>query len=282
MDKIVAIIVTYNPNVEDLKQNVSTFNHEVDYVIIVDNASSNNTELLNIFREDKYVIILNNENYGIAKALNIGLEESIKLKADFVLTMDQDSKFLENSVDVLKDFLDDPDSQNVAMVGPLMRDLSSGFVESIDSTTADVRTIITSGALCRVSALQQVNGWDSSLFIDAVDFDICYKLLKKNYRIVKLKKAILNHHLGESEKRRFIIPFLVTHHSPLRVYYTSRNTIVLFKKYFGKFPKDMLQLELSNIKKFFAILLFEKEKAKKIQLYTKGFFHGVIGKKGKL
>jgi rhamnosyltransferase len=195
--------------------------------------------------------------------------------------MDQDSMFLENSVVVLKNFLEQPDSQNVAMVGPIMKDITSGFEETISASAVEVRTIITSGALCRVSALQQVNGWDSSLFIDAVDFDICYKLLEKKYRIVKLQKAILNHHLGESEKRRFIIPFLVTHHSPLRVYYASRNTIILFKRYFGKFPKDMLQLELSNIKKFFAILFFEKEKTKKILLYTKGFLHGVIGKKGK-
>ena len=282
MDKTVAIIVTYNPNLDELELNISSFKKEVDEVVIVDNGSSNINELLARFKDDKYIIISNSDNYGIAKALNIGLEVSVKRNASFVLTMDQDSMFVENSVFVLKNFLKQSDSRNVAMVGPIMNDLTSGFKESISDITVDVKTIITSGALCNVSALQKVGGWDSNLFIDAVDFDICFKLLENNYRIVKLQTAILNHHLGESEKRKFLISFLVTHHSPLRVYYASRNTIIIFKRYFKRFPKDMLQLVLSNFKKFFAILLFENEKNEKIKLYSKGFFHGLIGKKGKL
>lgn len=280
MHKTLACIVTYNPDIELLKTNINSFIKHVDDIVIVDNNSHNLNEIYKNFISEKIFIIQNNENIGIAAALNQGLDEAVKKQAKFILTMDQDSFFEENGVLQLKNKIKDL-NEKVAIIGPSMKDVNSNFTEHSDKEINFVKTIITSGALCRTDLLKEVNGWDEKLFIDSVDFDMCYKLQIKGYSIVKINNIFLNHNLGESVKKKFIIKFLITNHSPLRVYYQFRNTFYLQKIYYKFFFKDMVQMFFSSNKKLLGILLYEKDKIQKIKYAMLGIWDGLNNNYGK-
>ena len=85
-------IVLYNPDTERLKENIEAILPQVDQIIVVDNGSSNVDEiceLLNKYEQIKF--IWNEENYGIAKALNQLLYFAYKNDVEWILTIDQDS-----------------------------------------------------------------------------------------------------------------------------------------------------------------------------------------------
>ena len=69
--KISAGIVLFEPDILRLKQNVEAIKTDVEHIFLVDNGSKNINEVKSIFENDsKISFILNEENLGIAKALN--------------------------------------------------------------------------------------------------------------------------------------------------------------------------------------------------------------------
>ena len=92
--KLSIIIVSYNTK-ELLKKCLSLLNTSGDFeIIIVDNASQDNTQMiLRMFANNKRIkIILNEKNLGFAKAVNQGIE---KAKARFVLLLNPDTEILD-------------------------------------------------------------------------------------------------------------------------------------------------------------------------------------------
>jgi len=91
--KVIAVYWTFNPDVKILSLSLKKLINYVDEVIIVDNASRNIDQLreliLKISNKDIRIIELK-RNLDV-KALNIGISEAIKKRADWVLLMDDDS-----------------------------------------------------------------------------------------------------------------------------------------------------------------------------------------------
>ena len=57
-------------------------------------------------------------------------------------------------------------------------------------------TCLTSGCFMRVSAHKDTAGYDVRMFIDCVDFDICYSLRAAGYKIVRIPYDGLIHEIG--------------------------------------------------------------------------------------
>ena len=98
--KLAGVVVWYNPSKKDIK-NIDSYIKAVDKLYIVDNSENGSNES-KIPNSKKVEYIYQNENLGIAKALNIACYKAIKEKYKFILTMDQDSCFKSNDVDKMK------------------------------------------------------------------------------------------------------------------------------------------------------------------------------------
>ena len=98
---IVAIIVTYHPNLAHLKQLIELTSAQVGSVIIVDNSPSPSDALSGLGASAKIRHVTLSENMGIAYAQNIGIECAIEQKAEYVLLLDQDSMPEERMVENL-------------------------------------------------------------------------------------------------------------------------------------------------------------------------------------
>lgn len=280
MREVLACIVTYNPDIDILKRNIKSFYRCVEKIIIIDN-NSNNIQDIRKLCEDKVYIIFNHHNEGIANALNQALGYAIEYNYKYLLTMDQDSFFeCENAVgNMFHYFSNEVD----AMVVPCTKDMISGKVETLLQNECIVKSAITSGALCSVKILEQIGGWENKLFIDAVDFDLCFRLRKKRFRIKKINNINLCHHLGNSQVKHMMnFENIITNHSHIRRYYQMRNSVYLFKKYFTSFPKEIMRNILSKLKIMLLIILYENNKTIKIKYSLKGWKDGILGKYGKI
>lgn len=273
MKRILGVIITYNPDLNILNKNINSFIDAIDSIIIVDNGSKGIEELF-VLECAKIKVISNKTNLGIAEALNIALKYAKENHYDFILTMDQDSFFESATIqDLLLGFIND----KTAIVCPSLKDMNSQNFDTVSEEYSEIFTAITSGCLCNVAILKSVGGFDSKMFIDYVDFELCLRLQKNGYKIIQSQKSVLCHHLGVSKiYYLFGLPIIITNHSPLRRFYYARNKIYIYKKYFFAYPIYIIRDILSFGKTIFIILFFEELRKDKIKMIVKGTWKGLF------
>lgn len=243
------VIVAYNPDESEFHNVVKAVSNQLDFVVIVNNSikplMTNFHEFISINNQFKIEVIENAENYGVAKALNIGLKVLVKRGCSNFLMLDQDSLIPEGMVSTLVKSLDElnKDKFRVAAIGPAYSNCRlnkcAPFIQfgklgikkiPIDEKNQLIEThfLITSGTLLTLDALNNVGLMEEDLFIDYVDTEWCLRALANNYKIYGNGGVQMEHSLGDSPLVIFGIKFPM--HSPLRHYYLVRNAIHLIKK----------------------------------------------------
>lgn len=291
MEKISAGIVTYNPEMQRLEENINAIIGQVDEVVLVDNGSTNITEIEQKWADNLNIsIIKNKENMGIATALNQIIEYSLKKGYNWTLTLDEDSVVPEDMIEKYMDYID---RENTAMIVPIICDRVMSEIdikEEINSEYTLVETAITSGTLMNNLIWEEVGGFKEELFIDYVDFDYCMKVRLAKYDIVRVNSVKLLHELGNATeiklftfleklcrdgsewKRRFSELRYTTNHSSKRLYYVTRNQYYYINHYSPYF--DAKRLEKGMRITWIVKLLFEKDRIKKFQAIRKGIKDG--------
>ena len=291
MCKVAAIIVSYNPD-NNLLDSINLLINQVERIIIVDNGSeSEKKKNINSIRnidEKKIEVIFNEENLGIATALNIGIRLALKQGYNWVLTMDQDSKVSKNMVDKMLEVYNSINEKERGDILSIFPNFVDERVQSIEENSEMdsyeyVDADITSGNLLRSEVFDKVGFFDDSLFIDLVDTDFCMRLNEKNIKMIKVRDAILYHSLGESQSVKSIFgKFNTSNHSALRRYYMTRNRFYTWEKY-KNLNSFTLNRDKSLFKKeFVKIILGEKDKINKIKMVFKGYTDYKKGIRGKL
>jgi len=141
--------------------------------------------------------------------------------------------------------------------------------------------VITSGNLIKSTVLEDINGYNDDLFIDAVDFDLCLRLRNKGYKILMCNNAYLFHSLGEKKQIDLcFMKFTIHTHNCVRKYYMARNHIYIIKNYL--FSNSLFCIKKSI---FFIILilqsmLFESDRLKSLRCFSLGIKDGISNKLG--
>ena len=90
-----ACVILYNPKKEDIS-NISTYANKVKKIYVFDNTEGTNNA--NYFEGIENVnYFWDNENKGLSIRLNQASRMAIADKFDYLLTMDQDSSFLQEN-----------------------------------------------------------------------------------------------------------------------------------------------------------------------------------------
>lgn len=286
MNKIYAGIITYNPDLERLRQNIMAVLPQVKKLIIVDNDSVSDIhkcvsdmDLKN--SDDKICFILNKRNLGVAYALNQIMKYSYKDGASWVLTLDQDTVVYSNIIEMYEKFLLESKDDRVASLTCLRLDVN--YEENRQQDIANrfekvpysfVDSCITSGNLLSVKAWYFVKGFENKLFIDMVDDEFCYRLRNNGYRIVRLNQYGYLHERGHNiitvnflGKKKNIFAY-----DKKRKYYTARNIIYMCKKYkFNILNKYCIYL----LKLMIGTLCYEDNKIDSMMAYFCGMIDGV-------
>ncbi len=268
---VLAGIVTYNPCIERLKKNIDSISHQVSEVIIIDNGSSNISEIEEMLNSCSNVrIACNHVNRGIAAALNQIGDAASETNKKFFITLDQDSISDEKLTETLYFMFD---SNSVGMACPYIN-RRGDFIAA--DTKREVKTAITSGSMVKTDVWKEIQGFWEYLFIDEVDHEFCYQLHRKGYIVVQTDAVSINHIIGTPFSKTILgHTFHPTNHSPFRRYYITRNNLImqhLFpeeKEPFGNRYAMLFRMIIS-------IILCEDNKFKKISAICKGVIDGVL------
>lgn len=272
--KCLAGIVTYNPNIEILKQNISSIFEQVDNVIVIDNGSKNNPEINEIAKSMYCKMINLPENMGIAYALNLILDYADKNNYDYFLTLDQDSICPKNIIEVYYKYLNLTD-WGILTCNYISTD-EKATNKNYPNKISEVNECITSGSFCKVSVFKRIGGFDNKLFIDCVDNDICINLRVNGYRIFKVNEIEIKHNLGVYYCRNFFNHKIIIYSEPpFRHYYISRNWVLLSKKYHKNYYGRVIRIWLKSF-------IFESRKYKITKATFLGIYDGLQGKSGKI
>lgn len=291
MEKIAAIVVTYNPD-EGLNKSTKSLIKQVDSIIMVDNGSNDDgKEIINKIKNkygEKIEVIFNEENLGIATALNKGVKYALNNDYKWILTMDQDSCAEENMVKIMLETyyaIDENERKDILSLFPTFIDRG---IESLDKNNENVKyeyvdAEITSGNLLKAEIFEKAGFFDDSLFIDMVDTDYCMRLNELGIKMIRISGAILNHSIGNSKQvKKLFGTFNTSNHSATRRYYMTRNRFYTWNKY-----KNLNSFTLNRDKKLFKkefvkIILGEDDKLNKVKMVLKGYKDYKNGVRGKL
>lgn len=293
---ITAVVVTYNPDPEQLAELCRLTRPQVEYIELIDNSSPPDalTAIKALCIDGIHLTALEN-NLGIGAAQNVGIAKARARGSHYVLLLDHDSLPAPDMVARLRAAIENqPDSCNpVAAAGPRYADKRqanspSPFVQQEglkrirreckhDNDLIEVEHLIASGSLIPMTALNRVGDMNEALFIDYVDIEWCLRAAHAGYRMLGVCRAKMQHQLGENP-----IHFLgkaFPDHSPLRHYYLIRNALLL-----QRMPHITLSWKLLDawltIKKIGFYTLIAKPRWPRIKMISYGLLDGLLGRTG--
>ena len=187
-------------------------------IIIIDNGKD--LELEKIIKQQKHKI----KHYkvgdvGLSKSFNIALAKS---KNENILITQPDVCFEKNSIiNLVKaqkkynkagiispllfeknkysqyDYLD----LSLSKLGTLENKRRSEKVSIFPSGDICVEAVNATAMLIKKSIIKKINGWDENIYTYHEDIDLCLRLRKKKYSIMKVKNSIV-HHIGFGSNKK--------------------------------------------------------------------------------
>lgn len=289
--QVMAVIVTYQPNMELLESVVHAVASQVGFIYIVDNGSD-------LPIHDSLFISINKRlelnrlerNSGIAYAQNLGIEFARQKGYQFVLLMDQDSVPVPDMVSRLLAVAGT--GANFASAGPRYLDFRQEnpppFISinglslvrhacKSEQTVVPVDYLISSGCLIPVAVIEHVGGMREDLFIDYVDIEWGLRAQAHGYQNYGVCGAKMSHSLGDEPIDFFgkKIPL----HSPLRHYYHFRNAILLYRESWVPWNWKVVD-GWRLLLKYGFYTLFAKPRWQQFRMMSTGILHGLLGKSG--
>jgi rhamnosyltransferase len=297
---VVAVVVTYLPDVEATTVLLRALRPQVASVVLVDNGSP--AASVAALRPEVEVtggeVLALAGNEGIAAAQNLGIARARARGATAVLLSDQDSVPAPDMVERLVDGLTRARALGpVAAVGPVTVDERNAgaallfsdrrwgprraTVPATEGALVPATFLIASGCLVDADALDAVGVMNADWFIDHIDLEWGLRARRAGYALYGVVGAHLGHALGDRVQR---IPGRerdVHIHSPVRNYYMARNTVLLVRS--GLLPRAWQLGYLAWITKYTGFyVLAVAPRLRRAGLLLRGLADGLRGRTGPL
>lgn len=248
--RVFAVVVAYFPDTEVLRALLDTLLAQTAGVVVVDNTPAEDRRVESLcatLAQDTLRLTRLGKNFGIACALNVGIDVALAAGATHVLLSDQDSlpssdmvkKLLQAYADLLAS------GQRVGAVGPTYTDRHTGitFPFQVDvlgrffyqhrrpdamHPIVEALTLITSGTLISAPVLRDVGRMREDFFIDHVDIEWSHRARAAGYALFGVGAALMFHSMGDHALRVWYFGWRQeSAYSPVRVYYRVRNFVAL-------------------------------------------------------
>lgn len=245
--RVTVIILTWN-RVDDIVMCLESFS-EVTYpnleVVVVDNASADDTVETVRARFPWATLLVNDDNLGYVGGNNVGIRHALEQGTDYVFILNSDTKMtptcLDELVRVMQSdtriaitgaknlYLQNPvytwGKYGVLNWGPMLVRTHGRFVRDYpESSPKDVDWVIGNGCMMSRAALETVGIFDEEFFQVNEDVDWCMRARKLGYRIVYVDTAAIHHRGASSADLSKPIVFSYG-------YFLGRNAILFAKKH---------------------------------------------------
>ncbi len=180
--------------------------------------------------------VCNGANLGIAEAQNIGIRIIGHQWPDttHIVFLDQDSEVDDDYVQAItKEHRRISQHVPLFLLGPLVENKAT--LQTYDTLQADnnysidnflpQREIINSGSCAPLATLKELGMMRGEMFIDYVDFELCWRAASKGYVNGITLSLCLPHQVGHHSVRFLGKPIIVS--APFRYYFQWRNLLAL-------------------------------------------------------
>jgi len=203
------IIVNYNGAnfLDECIRSIFLTEPQVSFeVIVIDNASQDNSVAILENLPHPIRIIKNNENIGFAAANNQGAREAIGLR---LFLLNNDTVVTPDAIDRLIEYFDS--TPDLGVVSPMLLNADgsvqghgSGLLTWLYRTSTPRFVAFVTGAamMIRASVYAEVGGFDEAYFFYNEDVDLCKTLRKRGYKIAYCPDAKIFHFGGLSTSTR--------------------------------------------------------------------------------
>jgi len=294
---IYAVVVTYRPDLDTIKEVIDKTLAQVDSVLVIDNGDEARLAQMADDMHTEYFAF--STNLGLAQAQNYGIQKSLEAGASHVLLMDQDSIPAPDMVTKLLEAERELKKEGVTKVGAIGARYIGSYASNesffvrfgwfkfhrifcSESTRRHVRAdfLISSGALIPKETLQVVGMMDEDLFIDHIDTDWFLRANHYGYFSYGACDATMQHSLGDNTVRVWLgrWRYLPTH-KPFRYYYIFRNSLLIYRKPYAPLKwiiNDFIRLGFILV--FYS--LFVRPRIYRLKMMAKGFLDGIRERKG--
>ena len=194
--------------------------------------------------------------------------------------MDQDTFFKEDTITKMKKAIEENDVSKIGIITPWHN--TKLKIEKPSQRVDYPLEVMTSGNLVNLEIYKKIGGYKEWMFIDGIDIEYGLNLNKNGYKIMRLNNVVIEHNLGDIQYKDFLWEkdILCTNHNYLRRYYMMRNYLYIRDMY-QDYNKDYVSKIANQKRNILTILLFEKDKYRKIRNMIRGYFDYKRGIKGK-
>lgn len=248
MPKVVVVVLTWNKLSDTLEcldslveQNYSDFE-----ILIVDNASNDETVDVIKSKYKNIRVIVNQSNLGYASGNNIGIDASLEENADYIFILNNDTSLAPDCLSRL--VMEMEDNPATAAAGPkiLYHDMPQiinfagggindagipyhigvrqpdGYLFELSKNT---NWLTGCAILIRATCLKSVGCFDPRFFLLYEDVDWCLRATEAGYNLRWVAKAKLWHKESTSFGKRW---------TPNYFYYYSRNRLLFLECHYPK------------------------------------------------
>jgi GT2 family glycosyltransferase len=245
--RVAVIILTWN-RVGDIVTCLESFS-EVTYanreVIVVDNASADETVETVRNRYPWATLLVNDDNLGYVGGNNVGIRYALEHGADYVFILNSDTKMTANCLDELVKtmqsdrriaiagaknlYLENPKytwgKYGILNWGPMLVRTHGRFVlDYPEASPQDVDWVIGNGCMMSREALETVGIFDEDFFQVNEDVDWCLRARNLGYRILYVDTAAIHHKGASSADLSKPVVFSYG-------YFLGRNAILFARKH---------------------------------------------------
>jgi GT2 family glycosyltransferase len=309
--KIASVIVAYNngDNIARLLDSLLAQSRPIEEIIVIDNASSDDTAKVVKERFPQVTLLANTSNTGVGGGYGQGMEYAYRKGYEWVWLLDGDSvpqptaleelgkafgslRDTHAKIGIMASCPTNP-STGLKCDGFLRRDLFKTLVKEIpfrDELHA-VDAVISSGSLVNRKVIEEAGPTRADFFMDYVDTEYSLRVRRKGYEIICVPNSVIYHDMGTvppslSRLGRIVTRFTKRRdtrriHPPWRYYYIMRNELYTLWHEFRDW-KAVLYFALFVVFKMANMYLYKDDrKAQKIKYTLLGIRDGLRGRLGK-
>ena len=287
--ELTIIIVTYNSE-DIIKDCLSRLNFDKHKIVVVDNASKDNTikVIEENFKLDKFYKV--EDNIGFGGGNNLALEE---VDTEFALVLNPDAMIDDENIEIVLSEM--KGNEKFVLAGPVVLDDYPYNEEEYLARTAimqedcqigkdchyekignsySVRFIIGCAMFFKMKKMKKIGFFDKNIFLFYEDDEICHRVIKNDYLPIVVASAKAFHLKGASSKKS------------LKLLYIREWNFMWSKMYWKDVRKGYLRSKRSSSKHaivnfirviYFALTL-NKEKLVRNLAYMNGAFCYFLGR----
>jgi rhamnosyltransferase len=268
--KLASVTVLYNSSVDDLLPNISSYADMVDLLILWDN-SPNPIDLRNLIaRWPKSIFVQEGKNVGLGEAYNCAIEIAHQHGCTHLMTMDQDTAFLDFAK--FRQWTESqPDNILHCQVG--------GYHNTREEI--ELMTIwCQSATIFPLAMFDKIGFFRADYFIGMIDAEIGLRAAHNGYDVMQYNGTDALHNVNPPQTHKLLDhTFYLYNYPPFRHYYESRNRILIAKEYPEDFDSHYIQgFLLARLRLIFKVILFEKNRLRKVFAIVSGTYQGLCGK----